>query len=82
MRALAKRGFVVAMLTVVRPGGPGPLVLSATSTDPESRAAVELYGPHQRSGGALRQLWWKLRLRGSKPRRYSLRCAVPSSIAH
>ncbi|ORV68491.1 lysylphosphatidylglycerol synthase transmembrane domain-containing protein [Mycobacterium gastri] len=78
VRALARRGFVASMLTVVRPGGPGPLVLSATSTDPESRAAVELYGPHQRSGGALRQLWWKLRLRGSEtaPLQTSMRRAV------
>ncbi|SOJ53351.1 hypothetical protein MSIMFB_00852 [Mycobacterium simulans] len=78
VRALTKRGFVASMLTVVRPGGPGPLVLSAMSTDPESRAAVELYGPHQRSGGALRQLWWKLRLRGSEtaPLQASMRRAV------
>jgi uncharacterized membrane protein YbhN (UPF0104 family) len=78
VRAMAKNGFVASMLTVVRPGGQGPLVLSATSTDPNSRAAVELYGPHQRSGGALRQLWWKLRLRGSEtaPLQTSLRRAV------
>jgi len=78
VRALAKRGFVTSMLTVVTPGGQGPLVLAATSTDPESRAALELYGPHQRSGGALRQLWWKLRLRGSEtaPLQASLRRAV------
>lgn len=78
VRALAIRGFVVSMLAVVRPGGPGPLVLAAVSTDPGSRAAVELYGPHQRSGGALRQLWWKLRLRGSEtaPLQASMRRAV------
>lgn len=78
VRAMAKRGFLVSMLTVVRPGGPGPLVISATSTDPEVRAAVELYGPHQRSGGALRQLWWKLRLRGPEtaPIQASMRRAV------
>ena len=66
VRAMAKRGFVASRLLVVRPAGPGPLVLSAESTDPVARAAVELYGPHQRSGGALRQLWRKLRLRGSE----------------
>lgn len=78
VRAMAKRGFLAARLLVVRPGGPGPLVLSAESTDPAARAAVELYGPHQRSGGALRQLWWKLRLRGSEtaPLQTSLRRAV------
>ncbi|MEK0991987.1 lysylphosphatidylglycerol synthase transmembrane domain-containing protein [Mycobacterium ulcerans] len=78
VRAMAKRGFAVSMLTVVRPGGAGPLVLAATSPDPECRAAIELYGPHQRSGGALRQLWWKLRLRGSEtaPLQASMRRAV------
>lgn len=63
VRALARRGFVVSALTVIRPAGPGPLVLSAQSHDP---AVIELYGPHQRSGGALRQLWRKLRLRGTE----------------
>ncbi|OBK22668.1 lysylphosphatidylglycerol synthase transmembrane domain-containing protein [Mycobacterium asiaticum] len=78
VRAMAKRGFLVSRLVVVRPGGPGPLVLSAESTDPGSRAAVELYGPHQRSGGAVRQLWWKVRLRGSEtaPLQTSMRRAV------
>ena len=78
VRAMAKRGFVVSMLTVVRPAGPGPLVLSATSTDSGTRAAIELYGPHQRSGGALRQVWWKLRLRGSEtaPLQTSMQRAV------
>jgi len=78
VRAMARRGFLVSRLVVVRPGGPGPLVLSAESTEPSARAAVELYGPHQRSGGALRQVWWKLRLRGSEtaPLQTSLRRAV------
>lgn len=63
VRALARRGFLVSSLTVIRPAGPGPLVLSAQSDD---FAVIELYGPHQRSGGALRQLWRKLRLRGTE----------------
>ncbi|OBG36281.1 lysylphosphatidylglycerol synthase transmembrane domain-containing protein [Mycobacterium sp. E3198] len=62
VRALAKRGCVVSRLQVVRPAGPGPLVLSATCED-SGAALIELYGPHQRSGGALLQLWRKLRLR-------------------
>ncbi|HWX99412.1 MAG TPA: lysylphosphatidylglycerol synthase transmembrane domain-containing protein [Mycobacterium sp.] len=69
VRALAKRGCVVFRLQVVRPAGQGPLVLSAACQDSDSAsntAVVELYGPHQRSGGALRQLWRKLRLRGSE----------------
>lgn len=66
-RALAKRGCVATRLHVIQPAGQGPLVLSATCQDSDSdTAVVELYGPHQRSGGALRQLWWKLRLRGSE----------------
>jgi glycosyltransferase 2 family protein len=63
VRALARRGFLVARLTVVRPAGTGPLVLSAKSDDPEAEAVVEMYGPNQRSGGFLRQFWRWLRLR-------------------
>ncbi|MDT5234814.1 MAG: glycosyltransferase 2 family protein, partial [Mycobacterium sp.] len=66
VRALSRRGFVVSALTVVRPAGPGPLVLSASSDDPESVAVVEMYGPNQRSGGFLRQFWRWLRLRNSE----------------
>jgi glycosyltransferase 2 family protein len=77
-RALARRGFVVTALTVVRPAGRGPLVLSARSHEPHSVAIVEMYGPNQRSGGALRQAWWKLRLRASEtaPLQASMRRAV------
>ncbi len=63
VRALNKRGFVVSRLTVVRPAGAGPLMLSAASDGPDTDAVIEMYGPHQSSGGALRQLWGKLRLR-------------------
>jgi glycosyltransferase 2 family protein len=78
VRAMAKRGFVVSRLMVVRPAGPGPLVLSTDSGDPDSTAAIELYGPHQRSGGALRELWRKLRLRDAEtaPLQASMRRAV------
>ena len=82
VRALARRGFPVSALTVVRPAGRGPLVLSARA-EPESdesgkTASVELYGPNQRSGGALRQFWRKLRLRTSEtaPLQLSVRRAV------
>jgi uncharacterized protein (TIRG00374 family) len=61
VRAMAKRGFVVSALTVLRPAGTGPLILSAASE--KSTAVMQMYGPHQRSGGALRQIWRKLRLR-------------------
>jgi uncharacterized protein (TIRG00374 family) len=78
VRALAKRGFDVSRLTVVRPAGSGPLVLSAATEDPDATAVVEMYGPHQRSGGALRQAWRLLRLRGSEtaPLQASMRRAV------
>ncbi|OBH04928.1 MULTISPECIES: lysylphosphatidylglycerol synthase transmembrane domain-containing protein [unclassified Mycobacterium] len=81
VRALEKRGCMVSRLQVVRPAGPGPLVLSATcensDADPDS-ALIEMYGPHQRSGGALVQLWRKLRLRAREtaPLVASMRRAV------
>jgi glycosyltransferase 2 family protein len=78
VRAMNRRGFIVSRLTVVRPAGPGALVLSADSGDPDSTATIELYGPHQRSGGALREIWRKLRLRDAEtaPLQASLRRAV------
>jgi uncharacterized protein (TIRG00374 family) len=78
VRAMARRGFLVSGLTVIRPAGPGPLVLSAASAESDAAAVIELYGPHQRSGGTLRQLWGKLRLRGSEtaPLQTSMRRAV------
>src|SRR6478736_5455543 len=78
VRAMARRGFGVSTLTVVRPAGSGPLVLSAKSDDPESVAVVELYGPNQRSGGFLRQFWRWLRLRNREtaPLQPSMRRAV------
>jgi len=65
IRALYRRGYPVASMTVVRPAGPGPLVLAAASTT-DAEATVRLYGPNQRSGGALRQIWRKLRLRDTE----------------
>ncbi|MCV7356875.1 lysylphosphatidylglycerol synthase transmembrane domain-containing protein [Mycolicibacterium fluoranthenivorans] len=76
IRALDRRGFVATTLAVVRPPGPGPLVLAATSAD--ATVVVELYGPNQRSGGAMRQLWGKFRLRDDEtaPLQTSMRRAV------
>lgn len=65
-RAMARRGFLVTALTVMRPAGPGPLVLAAASDGPEPTAVVEMYGPNRGSGGALRQLWSLLRLRADE----------------
>ncbi|MFB1295626.1 flippase-like domain-containing protein [Mycobacterium sp. pW049] len=79
VRAITRRGFPVSALQVVRPAGQGPMVLTATQDGPEGETAVvELYGPHQRGGGFLRQFWRKLRLRDSEtaPIQPSLRRAV------
>ncbi|HTM83525.1 MAG TPA: lysylphosphatidylglycerol synthase transmembrane domain-containing protein, partial [Mycobacterium sp.] len=78
VRALARRGFTVSAFTVVRPAGPGPLLLDAASIDPDATAVVELYGPNQRSGGAMRQVWSKLRFRSNEtaPLQTSMRRAV------
>jgi glycosyltransferase 2 family protein len=78
VRAMARRGFGVSTLTVVRPAGTGPLVLSARSGDAESVAFVEMYGPNQRSGGFLSQFWLWVRLRNSEtaPLQASMRRAV------
>ncbi|BBZ06333.1 integral membrane protein [Mycolicibacterium doricum] len=77
VRALARRGFDVTALTVVRPAGRGPLVMTADTVG-QGHATVHMYGPNQRSGGALRQVWRKLRLRSSEtaPWQTSLRRAV------
>ncbi|MFW0795559.1 lysylphosphatidylglycerol synthase transmembrane domain-containing protein [Gordonia sp. CPCC 205515] len=71
VRALGRRGIVVDSLSVVRPAGPGPLALAAVTHPPDlggdsGRAVIDLYGPNQRSGGALRQFWRKVRLRSEE----------------
>ncbi|MCV7278385.1 flippase-like domain-containing protein [Mycolicibacterium flavescens] len=63
VRAMARRGCTVSTLTVVRPAGAGPLVINATCEEEQTTAVMELYGPHQRGGGVLLQLWRKLRFR-------------------
>ena len=77
VRALARRGFLVNALTVVRPAGHGPLELSATD-DAGAQLVLEMYGPNQRSGGALRQFWRWLILRDEEtaPLQASMRRAV------
>ena len=55
VRVLARRGYTVTAIRVVRPGGPGPLLLSA-DTGPNHRLTIEMYGQNQRSRGMLRQL--------------------------
>jgi uncharacterized membrane protein YbhN (UPF0104 family) len=77
VRALSRRGFLVTSLTVVRPAGAGPLELAAAD-DAGSRVVVEMYGPNQRSGGAMRQFWRWLILRDAEtaPLQASMRRAV------
>ncbi len=77
VRALARRGFLVTSLTVVRPAGSGPLELAAAD-DAGVRMVLEMYGPNQRSGGALRQFWRWLILRDAEtaPLQASMRRAV------
>src|SRR5271166_5692105 len=57
---------------------PGPPEGADSTCGLGSAAIVEMYGPNQRSGGALRQVWRKLRLRGSEtsPLQASMRRAV------
>lgn len=85
VRALARRGFRASALTVVRPAGRGPLMLSArrdptdeASDSDTDTAVVELYGPHQRGGGFVAQFWKKLRLRDDEtaPMQTSMRRRV------
>lgn len=78
VRAMAVRGCNVSGLKVVRPAGGGPLLLAATCDGQQQTAVMELYGPHQRGGGVLRQLWLKVRLRDREtaPLHASMRRAV------
>jgi uncharacterized protein (TIRG00374 family) len=78
VRALGRRRPVVSKMAVVRPAGPGPLILSAETEGAASSVVIELYGPNQRSGGALRQLWRKLSLRNDEtaPLQTSMRRSV------
>ncbi|MQY23984.1 lysylphosphatidylglycerol synthase transmembrane domain-containing protein [Nocardia macrotermitis] len=55
VRVLGRRGYTVTSIRVVRPAGPGPLLLSA-DTGPNHRLTIEMYGQNQRSRGMLRQL--------------------------
>ncbi|MGA9870056.1 MAG: lysylphosphatidylglycerol synthase transmembrane domain-containing protein [Rhodococcus sp. (in: high G+C Gram-positive bacteria)] len=77
-RLLAKRGHPVTSFTVLKPAGPGPLVLAAQAEGSERDIVVELYGQNQRSGGALRQVWRWLSFRNSEspPLHASLHRAV------
>ncbi|ONM49009.1 lysylphosphatidylglycerol synthase domain-containing protein [Nocardia donostiensis] len=66
VRVLAERGYLVTRLTVRRPAGSGPLMLSASVEGQERDLLVELYGKNQRSRGVLQQLWRWLTFRSSE----------------
>ncbi len=78
VRAMARRGCVVYELKVLRPTGAGPLIMQAACEDKQTTTVMEMYGPHQRGGGVLVQLWRKLRFRDREtaPLHASLRRAV------
>jgi uncharacterized protein (TIRG00374 family) len=77
VRVLARRGYTVSAFHVVRPAGPGPLVLSA-ETGPHHKLTVEMYGQNQRSWGMLWQLrrWLTFRSSERTPAFASMRRAV------
>ncbi len=77
VRVLARRGYTVTAVRVVRPAGPGPLLLSV-DTGPNHRLTVELYGQNQRSRGMLRQLrrWVAFRSSERTPAFASMRRSV------
>ncbi len=77
VRALDRKGFTITGLRVVRPAGRGPLELAASDASGDT-AVVELYGPNQRSGGALRQFgrWLVLRDSETGPLHTSMHRAV------
>ncbi|MBY6366830.1 lysylphosphatidylglycerol synthase transmembrane domain-containing protein [Rhodococcoides corynebacterioides] len=56
VRELGRRGVSVTALTVVRPAGAGPLLLSGDTGAAGPGVVIELFGPNQRSRGALRYL--------------------------
>ncbi|PSR62879.1 MULTISPECIES: lysylphosphatidylglycerol synthase transmembrane domain-containing protein [Nocardia] len=77
VRVLAGRGYTVTGFTVLRPAGPGPLLLSA-DTGPHRQLIVEMYGQNQRSWGMLRQArrWLTFRSSERTPAFASMRRAV------
>jgi uncharacterized protein (TIRG00374 family) len=78
VRAMARRGCMVYELKVLRPTGAGPLIMQASCEDKQTTTVMEMYGPHQRGGGVLVQLWHKVRFRDREtaPLHASLRRAV------
>lgn len=66
VRVLARRGISIAAFVVLRPSGSGPLVLSGRTGPAGHDVVVELFGPNQRSRGALRLVRRLVTLRSSE----------------
>lgn len=77
VRVLAQHSYTVKGFTVIRPAGPGPLLLWA-DTGGDDRLVVELYGQNQRSYGMLRQAgrWLTFRRSERTPPFATMRRAV------
>lgn len=73
---MARRGCVVTALKVVRPSGAGPLILHAECDQQQTTAVMEMYGPHQRGGGVLLQVWRKVRFRDRETAPCTRRCVA------
>ena len=65
VRELGRHGYRTTALTVIRPAGQGPTMLAA-ACPPRPDVIVELYGSHQRTRGALAQVWRWLTFRSSE----------------
>ena len=80
VRALARRKFVVSAMTVVRPAGPGPLVLSTECAEERGtrrRRTVWPESTQRRSGATVVAL--VAAARQTKPLPCMRRCVAPSS---
>lgn len=66
VRVLERRGVHVTAFVVMRPAGSGPLVLAGRTGPADHEVFVELFGPNQRSRGALRLLRRSVTLRSSE----------------
>ncbi|MGB3770282.1 MAG: lysylphosphatidylglycerol synthase transmembrane domain-containing protein [Rhodococcus sp. (in: high G+C Gram-positive bacteria)] len=66
VRVMAQRGVPIEAFAVLQPAGSGPLVLSGRTGPAGHDVIVELFGPNQRSRGALRLLRRLVTLRSSE----------------
>ncbi|MFT4041559.1 MAG: lysylphosphatidylglycerol synthase domain-containing protein [Gordonia sp. (in: high G+C Gram-positive bacteria)] len=79
VRTLVRRGIPVERLTVVRLAGASHLLLTAHHGG-DAPVIIDLYGPNQRSAGAIRQFWNKIRLRSRETA--PLQLSVHRAVEH